>query len=270
MYQINQILNNPIDENIKIPDSSTIDKTIVLNQSLLTNVFQNPVLTEKYADFIIDEMKTNSPELQQLSKNKEIIEKKSLMYKRQSYIPEAAVFAGADQAFVRNGVIINQQLPIPAPPDDITWNAGIRLSIPIFEGGRKVAERQKSMLELDKLDFQKTDLINQFESGIRANVQKLRASFLELDLSNNAAQAAEDNFNIVQDAYSQGMVDLIQLIDAQNVMIKTKYMANIAYYQYVLDYIQIERLQGKFTFLSTENERKTYINRIQEHLIKVE
>lgn len=124
------------------------------------------------------------------------------------------------------------------------------------------------MLELDKLDFQRQNTINQFESGIRSNVQKLRTSFLELELSNNAAQAAEGNFNIVQDAYVQGVADLIQLIDAQNVMIKTKYMANIAYYQYVLDYIQIERLQGKFTFLSSEEERKTYINRIQEYLVK--
>ena len=270
MYQINEILNNPIDENITIPDSSTIDKTIVFNQSILTKVFENPVLTEKYADFVINEMKANSPEIQQLSKNKEIIEKKSLMYRRQSYIPEAALFANADQTFVRNGVITNTQLPVPPPPDDITWNAGIKLSIPIFEGGKKVGERQKSMLELDKLEFQKTDLINKFESSIRTKVQKLRASFIELDLSNNAAEAAEDNFNIVQDAYSQGVADHIQLIDAQNVMIKTKYLANIAYYQYVLDYIQIERLQGKFTFLSSENERKTYANQIQEYLIKVE
>lgn len=270
MYQINQILNKPIDEHIHIPDSSTIDKSIVLNQDLLSNIFKNPALTEKYADFIIDQMKTNAPEIQQLAKNREIIEKKSLMYKRQSYIPEAALFANADQAFVRNGVITNTQLPIPPPPDDITWNAGIRLSIPIFEGGKKVAERQKSMLELDKLNYQKTDLINQLESGIRSNVQKLRASFLEMELSDNAAKAAKDNFNIVQDAYSQGVADLIQLIDAQNVMIKTKYLANIAYYQYVMDYILIERLQGKFTFLGAESEKQAYINQIQEYLIKVQ
>ncbi|MBN1650923.1 MAG: TolC family protein [Bacteroidales bacterium] len=270
MYQINQILNKPIDEHIKIPDSSSIDKSIVLNQDLLTNIFKNPPLTEKYADFIIDQMKTNAPEIKQLSKNKEIIEKKSLMYKRQSYIPEAALFANADQAFVRNGVITNTQLPIPPPPDDITWNAGIRLSIPIFEGGKKIAERQKSMLELDKLNNQETDLLNQLESGIRSNVQKLRASFLEMELANNATQAAEDNFNSVQDAYSQGVADLIQLIDAQNVMIKTKYLANIAYYQYVMDYILIERLQGKFTFLGTESEKQAYTNQIQEYLIKVE
>lgn len=270
MYQINQILNKPIDEHIHIPDSSTIDKSIVLNQDLLSNIFKNPALTEKYADFIIDQMKTNAPEIQQLAKNKEIIEKKSLTYKRQSYIPEAALFANADQAFVRNGVITNTQLPIPPPPDDITWNAGIRLSIPIFEGGKKIAERQKSMLELDKLNFQKTDLINQLESGIRSNVQKLRSSFLEMELSDNAAQAAKDNFNIVQDAYSQGVADLIQLIDAQNVMIKTKYLSNIAYYQYVMDYILIERLQGEFTFLGAESEKQAYTNQIQEYLIKVQ
>ena len=73
---------------------------------------------------------------------------------------------------------------------------------------------------------------------------------------------------MVQDAYFQGAADLIKLIDAQNVMIRTKQMANISYYQYVLDYIVIERYQGKFTFLASNTEKEDYIKRLNEFLLK--
>jgi hypothetical protein len=73
---------------------------------------------------------------------------------------------------------------------------------------------------------------------------------------------------MVQDAYFQGAADLIKLIDAQNVMIRTKQMANISYYQYVLDYIVLERYQAKFTFLSPDTEKEDYINRLNQFLLK--
>ena len=63
------------------------------------------------------------------------------------YLPEVALVGSADQAFVREGVIRNPQLPVPPPPDDITWNLGLRVSIPIFEGGRKKNEIQKAAIE---------------------------------------------------------------------------------------------------------------------------
>jgi hypothetical protein len=39
-------------------------------------------------------------------------------------------------------------------------------------------------------------------------------------------------------------------------------------YQYILDYIKTERLQGKFTFLEDEPEKTLYVNRLLNYLIK--
>jgi outer membrane protein TolC len=268
MYQINQQLNTPIDNTINIPDSNSIDKAILLNQVLLTQIFENPVLTEKYALFIVEEMKVNSPEIQQLEAMAKIIERKNKLYKHHWYMPEIALMGGADQAFIRDGTIQPPNMPVPPPPDDMTFNLGINLSIPIFQGGKSSAEKKKSIIEMDKLNYQKEELNSGLEAGIMTNVQKLRTSYLELDLSRNAAKAAEDNYKTVQDAYFQGAVNLIQLIDAQNVMTRTKHMATIAYYQYVMDYIQVQRYQGKFVFLSPAEEQNDYTHRLQEFLLK--
>ena len=270
MYQINNLLDNPIDNTISTPDSNSIDKTIMLNQDILAQFFENPGLTEKYADFVIEHMQKHSPELLQLLTAGKILERKNKSYKRQLFTPEIAAFAGVDQVFVRDGTIENPQLPIPPPPDDPTWNVGLRASFPLFEGWRNVNNVQKSKIELDKIADQQKDLLNSLETGIRSNVQKLRTSYLELELSHNAALAAEDNYYVVQDAYSQGLTSQVQLIDAQNVMTRTKHLAAIAYYQYVLDYIFIERLAGTFTFLEEKNEQEAYAIRLYDYLKKGE
>jgi outer membrane protein TolC len=268
MYELNKQLNSPIDMSINIPDSNSIDKAVVLEQDVLNDVFKNPLLTERYASFVIEEMKKNSPEIQQLATMAKIIERKTALYKKKWYMPEIALMAGADQAFIRDGTIQPPNMPVPPPPDDMTFNTGISLKIPIFQGGKSSAETKKSIIEMDKINYQKEDVLNQLETGIRSSVQQLRTSFLELELSKNAARAAESNFKMVQDAYFQGAVNLIQLIDAQNVMIKTKNMANIAYYQYVMDYIQVQRLQGKFIFLASKDEQESYTAGLREYLLK--
>ena len=266
MYRLNELLNQPVGNTIATPDSADIGETVIHNQKILDSYFNNPNLTEKYADFIIDEMQIHSPELQQLATAGEMIDRQKSMKIRQMYLPEVAIIGSADQAFVREGVIKNSQLPVPPPPDDITWNLGLRVSIPLFEGGRKRNEAQRATIELDKISWQKDDLLNKLETGIRSNVQFLQSSWREMALSENAARAAEANFQTIQDAYAQGMANVAQLTDAQSVMIRTRQMALGSRYQYILDYIKTERLQGKFFFLEDEPEKAQYTNRLVNYL----
>ena len=268
MYQLNQMLNTSITNSIATIDSTTIGQSVVLNQELLSSFFERPDLTEKYADFLISEMHTWSPELQQLLTAGQIVDRKKAMHIRRMFIPELSLFGGVDQTFVRDGTYSNPELPIPPPPDDLTWNVGVRVSLPIFEGGRKSAETRRATIEQTKITWQKEELLSTLEQGIRSNVQLLKASYRDLDLSQNAAKAAADNFGVVQDAYSQGMASVVQLIDAQNVMIQTRLTAKNAYYQYILDYIHTERLQGRFSFLEDETEKSQYISRLVEYLIR--
>ncbi|MDD4426128.1 MAG: TolC family protein [Mariniphaga sp.] len=183
MYRVNELLNQPVGNTISTPDSADIGETVIHNQQILGSYFKNPNLTEKYAGFLINEMLTHSPELQQLATAGEMIDRQKSMKIKQMYLPEVALIGSADQAFVREGVIRNPQLPVPPPPDDITWNLGLRVSIPLFEGGRKRNEMQRATIEQDKIAWQKDDLLNKLETGIRTNVQFLQASWREMELS---------------------------------------------------------------------------------------
>lgn len=266
MYQLNEMLNQPINNIIATSDSTKIDETIVFDQNVLGLYFSKPGLEENYADFLINEMHDWSPELQQLLTAGQMIDRKKSMQIRQLFIPEVALFGQADQAFVRDGTMAIPNLPIPPPPDDITWYLGVKMSLPIFEGGRKRAEVQRTAIEQEKISWQKDDLLNNIEKGLRTNVQRLKASYKELELAQEAALAADDNYKIVQAAYAQGVTTVVQLIDAQNMMTRSKYMAASAYYQYILDYVKTERMQGRFIFLTDESQRQDYTNRLLNHL----
>lgn len=266
MYGLNELLNRSIAEGVPTPE--IVDTSIVASQDLLSMFFADPNLTEKYADFVIDEMNDHSPELERLEIAGQIVDRKKSMYIRQLFVPEVAAFGQADQAFIREGTMRIPDLPIPPPPDDITWNAGVRLSIPILQGGRNRAEIQHSAIEREKISWQRQDLLNNMDKGIRSSVQVLKASYHELALVRKAADAAQSNYETVSEAYFQGMATIVQLIDAQNTRVRTETLASGAYYQYLLDYIKIERLQGKFFFLEQEAEKDQYRNRMLDYLTK--
>jgi len=258
MYKLNEVLDMPLNNQISTPYTFTISEIAMENQEVMELFMSTTGTTDRYAQLIIDQMYINSPELKTIRSAGTIVDRKLSMYEAQQYIPEVALIAGADQTFIRDGVYRNAQLPIPPPPDDITWNIGVRLSFPIFNGGRKREEIKKSKVEQEKLVLEERELANKLSIAVFSNVQFLSASYKEVKLAQRAYNAAQANYNMVQDAYLTGVANISQLIDAQNAMLKTKIMTLSAQYQYALDFIKTERLQGKYTFLDSENEKSKY------------
>ena len=268
MYKLNEVLGMPLSNQISTSSTFTIAQIAMENQEVMELFMSTTSTIDKNAQLIIDQMYLNSPELKVIQNAGYIADRQLSMYQTQQYVPEVALIAGADQAFIREGIIRNPQLPIPPPPDDITWNLGIRLSIPIFNGGRKREEVKKARVEQDKLVLEERDLVNKLSAAVLSNVQFLSASYREVKLAKRAFNAAEANYGMVQDAYLTGVANISQLIDAQTVMIKTKIVSLSAQYQYALDFIKTERLQGRYTFLDDQNEKKRYRDLMLTYLNK--
>lgn len=266
MYRLNQLLNRPVTQPVPVPESVDLLNLVVEHQELMSQYFDDPLITERYADFLIEQMHRNSPELIKIRTAGDIAERKRKLYARKSYLPEVALGAGADQAFVREGTIRSPQLPVPEPPDDITWNVGVSMRFSLFEGSNRRNELKRTVLEQEKIEWQKEELITNMQTGIRSTVQQLQASFKDLELSENAVRAAEENFGMVQDAYVQGAVGVVDLVDAQNMLIRTKTLAVNARYRYVLNYVDAERLQGDYSFLKDAEGHQEYVESLSKFL----
>jgi outer membrane protein TolC len=125
VYALNETLNQPINTAYTFPDSIDIQAALKFPEDLLTPYLKDEFLIETLADFYISEMKEDAPELLQLQFSEQILKRKIQSERRQFYLPKLVGFASANDIFMLEGLQANPQLPVPPPPQDLTWNAGI-------------------------------------------------------------------------------------------------------------------------------------------------
>lgn len=119
-----------------------------------------------------------------------------------------------------------------------------------------------------QLQDQLSNLRNLLELQLRSNLETAGASFGNLRLSREAALAARKNFEIAQNSYRQGLLNITSLIDAQNAALQSEINAINAVYQFVADFLAVERSVGRYHFLSTTEEQTAFFQRFAQFLTR--
>jgi outer membrane protein len=81
-------------------------------------------------------------------------------------------------------------------------------------------------------------------------------------LRQDAANAANQNLDLVVDAYQRGATTIITLIDAQSQALLTQLSAANAIYDFLVDFVRVERAMGQFGFRLRESERVDFRQRL--------
>lgn len=215
-FQLNETLNRPIGEVFTIEESENINQLIAELDELFINLIRDQTALNRLSDFMVQEALQNLPEIQQIELAIAAQERLLKSNQRAFYLPTIAVGAGYDL----NVATINRSAPPPIPGFEVnnepSWNAAITASIPLFAGGARKKEQEKTEVGLYQLQDQRNDVKNLLELQVRANVELVNASYNNIRLTKSAAEAARKNIVIVQDLYKSGQVNVITLVDAQN------------------------------------------------------
>ena len=67
--------------------------------------------------------------------------------------------------------------------------------------------------------------------------------------------------DIAQNSYKQGLISVVQLIDAQQASLQTEIAATNAIYQFINDFFAVERSIGVYNFLLSPSEQKAFYER---------
>ena len=260
-YQLNETLNRPIDEVFVIESSESINQFIEELDQIFVNLIQDQASFNQFANFMVNEARQNLPEIQQIQLAISAQERLLKSNKRSFYLPTIAFGAGYDYPIKT----VNPGDPIPIPGIEInnlpSWNAAFNVSIPLFAGGSRKFEKEKTMVGLHQLQDQRSDVNNLLELQVRANMEQVNASYNNIRLTRRAASSAEKNIDIVRDLYQSGQVDIITLVDAQNSLLGAQLNATNAAYQFMLDFFALQRAIGNYTFLATEAQRAEFLQR---------
>ena len=259
----NQLLNRPIDEDFELEEVSLeAQKILFIMDGRMLPLINNPGDLEHFADFLVEEAFRQLPEIRQLDHNINAQNRQLLSQKRAFTLPSVALSGSVDY------LIDTWKYPEGLMPKDAntSWSLGLGLQYPILQGGKRKITVDQNKLVLLQLEDQKKNLLNQLEFLVRANLATVGASYSSTVLSKAAADAARKNFGIVQDSYSLGQVNVTTLIDAQNTALQTELAAVNANYQFIIDFLTLERSIGRYYFLMESAEVDAYFQRLTTFL----
>jgi outer membrane protein TolC len=141
----------------------------------------------------------------------------------------------------------------------------LNLSFPLFEGGSKFAVRQEAALELARLRLQRQAVADLIEQRVRSELHLLGAAYAGITQARLAAEAAGKSLNVVEDAYSRGVVSIVDLLDAQNAALVTDLAAANAVYDFLINLMAFERAAGRFAFFMSEQDQESLLQRVHDY-----
>jgi outer membrane protein TolC len=272
---LNRILHRPIEESFLTDEVSINDFLTEATDSMISQYTDNKADFRLFRDYMVNEALNYSPEIKQLeyalAAQKRLATSKASAF----WAPTLALQGSISKKFDEGGA--GSESTIEFPPelgiefpqaDNVNWNIGLNLSFPIFRGGSKFAERKQAVENAASLRLELESLKAKVEQHMRSALHFAGASSAGIGFSRDASEAARKNLELVTNAYSRGVADAIDLLDAQNASLVADQVYANAVYQFMIDIVQIQRAAGRFYFLESTEKRLEELNKLKGYFEK--
>lgn len=261
-FELNQILNNPIDYSIDV-DEAELEKGLFeqYNYTQIRELLDDPKLRRPFVSFLVEEAKRNAPELKALDYDISAIGRSVRLNTSGRFLPDLAIQGQFNQNFNRWGVGVNPNFDL-----DNNYTVGVNLSIPIVDQNRQNINRQIALIQKDQLDLSKSNTNLAIETNVNTAVINLINQVANIGLSKVAEEAAEEALDLTQTSYSNGAVNIVQLLDAQNNYLNARVARANATYTYLLASLRLERFVGYYFLLHSTAENDEFIRRFYQFL----
>lgn len=221
----------------------------------INNVRDVEILTE----FLVEEALNNMPSVKQLEANIRASQRRQQMNRRLYYLPAVALRGQADYTFFRAG---RGSPPGPSAPPGATWNLALHLSYPLFQGNQRRIAISQTTTRQQQLRLQEESLRQRLSEAVRIRVANAVSSRTHINFARIAAESARKNYELVQDAYRKGQLEIAQLIDAQRTAFSARQAETGAVYEYLISFMQLENSIGAYTMLMTSKEKDAFAGRL--------
>ncbi len=132
------------------------------------------------------------------------------------------------------------------PKQDIgnSWNAGIMLSIPLFEGGLTRGRVSEARANLLALEAQRNSLRQSILLEVNRAYADLESATARVDVMQMALKKARENLDLAQGRYEAGVGPYIEVTDAQLVAVQAETDHIQAQYDYQLSVARLQKAMG--------------------------
>lgn len=149
------------------------------------------------------------------------IAKTSLAMSRSNYFPVISVFG--------KQTIVSHNVPSNLIPNTI---AGINLAWDIFDGLARERQIQQVKIETEIINDVQSNLKNELEISVEEWHSKLRQACIDAKELKSSLELSQEIYRIRKKSFSEGLCTSQQVLDALNLVNKTKLLLQTAYYEY--------------------------------------
>jgi len=242
--EFNQVLNKPAIAEVYLTEVSVFEPSLYDKIVRLMKNTESHGKFEQFKAVLVDLARKRVPEIKVLEER--VLAQKRLLKARKREFVVPSVFAFADL-----GKFLAKQGAGSTPPEGLTntqmsTSLGVTLSYPIVTGGRRIANKNKAQYDLCTVELRKKEVILETDVRVIKATDRLKSSYDQIFFSKRAKEAADQNLQIVINSYVRGTVSIVDLLDAQNIAINSMLSYANAVYDFLIDYIVLQRAVGDF------------------------
>lgn len=179
-------------------------------------------LNEKYPSLIwFKEMMHKNAFIYKQSELQEEISKNTLRISKSNYFPIISVFG--------KQTIASYQVPKNLMPGTV---AGVNLTWDIFDGLARERNIQQIKIESEIITETQTNIKNELEIAVDEWYAKLVQSTINAKDLQSSLELSEEVYKIRKKAFAEGLATSQQVLDALNLLNKTKLLLLTTYYEY--------------------------------------
>ena len=263
-FILNQLLNNPIDYKIDI-DEAELGEGILKNYNYqqLRDFIDDPKLRKPFVDYLVKIAIENAPEIKSLDYNLNANMRSIKLNGAGRFLPTLALQAQYNNEFSRSGKGVDffvEGYPLT------DYFIGASLSVPVFNRTQTNINKQIATIQQDQLIIDKDNVELSIETNVNTAVLDLINQIANIEISKISETAAGESLELTQVSYSNGAVNIVQLLDAQNNYLSSQQANITAVYNYLLSSIQLERFISYYFLLHTSEENQVFIQAFKEYL----
>ncbi len=264
---LNQLLNNPASLEIDVVDVG-LDEGVFedYNYEDLFGLLDNPSMREPFISFLVQEAYENAPELKSLGYNLEATERNIRLNGYGRFLPSVALQGQYVATFNRSGAGSTVPDGLGFGLVDNYYTAGASISIPIINQNQNNINRQTAIIQKDQLEINKDNLELNIAVNVRNGVLNLVNQMSNIQLSKISEETAAEALDLTQASYSEGAVNIVQLLDAQNNYLDAQLARANAVYNFLINALQLERFMGYYFLLNSDEENEAFKQRFFEFL----
>ncbi len=265
--ELNRLRDRPLEEAFATTETGLDAPEILASAAFLDEEVDTPFAFALLRDFMAVEAAAASPELRGLDAAIAASERALLAARRAFWAPTVTTFGelGTSRSAEASSGLDLFPDTAATEPNALDWSVGLSASLPLFAGGGRFGERIRAREELAGLRFRRRSVEQFIEQRLRSALHFAAASFTGIGLAEEAAVAARRNRELVTDAYEQGAVSILDLIDAQNTALLAEESAATAVHDYLLDLMDAHRAGGRIEIFVDSPDASGFVERVRAY-----